>query len=205
MIKNYILKERQMESFEKKLSILICTLPSRIIVFERLRSKLISQAEANNLQDHIEILSNADESISIGNKRNLLLKESKGLYVCFIDDDDDIADYYIEELSKVVESDKDCASLKGIITWDGERPEIFEHSIKYQSYKSNLKNQEVIYERYPNHLNCIKSDIAKQIAFTDKNFSEDTDYADMLFASGLIKTEFTIDKILYYYLYATKK
>ena len=194
-----------MESFEKKLSILICTLPSRIIVFERLRSKLISQAEANNLQDHIEILSNADESISIGNKRNLLLKESKGLYVCFIDDDDDIADYYIEELSKVVESDKDCASLKGIITWDGERPEIFEHSIKYQSYKSNLKNQEVIYERYPNHLNCIKSDIAKQIAFTDKNFSEDTDYADMLFASGLIKTEFTIDKILYYYLYATKK
>ena len=205
MIKNYILKERRMESFEKKLSILICTLPSRIIVFERLRSKLISQAKANNLEDHIEILSNADESISIGNKRNLLLKESKGLYVCFIDDDDDIADYYIEELSKVVESDKDCASLKGIITWDGERPEIFEHSIKYQSYKSNLKNQEVVYERYPNHLNCIKSDIAKQIAFTDKNFSEDTDYADMLFASGLIKTEFTIDKILYYYLYATKK
>jgi hypothetical protein len=194
-----------MESFEKKLSILICTLPSRIIVFERLRSKLISQAKANNLEDHIEILSNADESISIGNKRNLLLKESKGLYVCFIDDDDDIADYYIEELSKVVESDKDCASLKGIITWDGERPEIFEHSIKYQSYKSNLKNQEVVYERYPNHLNCIKSNIAKQIAFTNKNFSEDTDYADMLFASGLIKTEFTIDKILYYYLYATKK
>jgi hypothetical protein len=68
-----------------------------------------------------------------------------------------------------------------------------------------LKNQEVIYERYPNHLNCIKSNIAKQIEFTDKNFSEDTDYADMLFASGLIKNEFTIDKILYYYLYATKK
>ena len=203
--KNCTLKEKQMESFEKKLSILICTLPSRIIVFEKLRSKLISQAKANNLEDHIEILSNADESISIGNKRNLLLKESKGLYVCFIDDDDDIADYYIEELSKVVESDKDCASLKGIITWDGERPEIFEHSIKYQSYKNDLKNQEVVYERYPNHLNCIKSDIAKQIAFTDKNFSEDTDYADMLFASGLIKTEFTIDKILYYYLYATKK
>ena len=178
------------------LSILIPTLPKRIILFERLRSKLIIQAKANNLEDHIEILSNADEYISIGNKRNLLLKESKGLYVCFIDDDDDIADYYIEELSKVVKSDKDCASLKGIMTWDGERPEIFEHSIKYKSYKNNLKNQEVIYERYPNHLNCIKSSIAKQIAFTDKNFSEDTDYADMLFASGLIKNEFTIDKIL---------
>ncbi len=187
------------------LSILIPTLPNRVISFERLRSKLISQAKANNLQDHIEILSNADESISIGNKRNLLLQQSKGLYVCFIDDDDDIADYYIEELSKVVESGKDCASLKGVITWNGERPEVFEHSIKYKSYKDNLKNQEVVYERYPNHLNCIKSEIAKQITFTDKNFSEDTDYADMLFASGLIKTEFTIDKILYYYLYATKK
>ena len=188
-----------------KLSILIPTLPNRIISFERLKSKIISQAKANNLQDDIEILSDSDEYISIGNKRNLLLKESKGLYVCFIDDDDDIADYYIEELSKVVESGKDCASLKGIITWNGERPEIFEHSIKYKSYRNNLKNQEVIYERYPNHLNCIKSEIAKQIAFTDKNFSEDTDYADMLFTSGLIKNEFTIDKILYYYLYATKK
>ena len=103
------------------------------------------------MQDDIEILSDSDEYISIGNKRNLLLKESKGLYVCFIDDDDDIADYYIEELSKVVESGKDCASLKGIITWNGERPEIFEHSIKYKSYRNNLKNQEVIYERYPNH------------------------------------------------------
>jgi len=188
-----------------QLSILIPTLPTRLVMFERLRSKLISQAKANNLQNDIEILSNADESISIGNKRNLLLQQSKGLYVCFIDDDDDVADYYIEELSKVVSSNKDCASLKGIITWDGERPEIFEHSIKYQSYKDNLKNQEVVYERYPNHLNCIKSSIAKQIAFTDKNFSEDTDYANTLFASGLIKTEFTIDKILYYYLYATKK
>jgi len=187
------------------LSILIPTLPSRVTVFERLKSKLISQAKENNLLDQIEILSNADESISIGNKRNLLLQESKGLYLCFIDDDDDVADYYIEELSKVVASGKDCASLKGVITWNGERPEIFEHSIKYQAYRDNLKNQEVVYERYPNHLNCIKSSIAKQIAFTDKNFSEDTDYANTLFASGLIKTEFTIDKILYYYLYATKK
>ena len=194
-----------MESFEKKLSILICTLPSRVDSFERLKSKLNTQAEENNLQDYIEILSNSDESISIGNKRNLLLQESKGLYVCFIDDDDDVADCYLEELSKVVESNKDCASLKGIITWDGERPEIFEHSIKYKEYKNGLRNQEVVYERYPNHLNCIKSEIAKQISFTDTNFSEDTDYANMLFASGLIQTEFTIDKILYYYLYARKK
>jgi hypothetical protein len=209
MTNRYFILEKQIISTmykrEMLLSILICTLPSRIVLFEALKSKLNNQAKQNNLQDHIEILSNSDESISVGNKRNLLLKESKGLYVCFIDDDDDVADYYIEELLKVVESNKDCASLKGIITWDGQRPEIFEHSIKYQSYKNDLKNQEVVYERYPNHLNCIKSNIAKQIAFTDKNFSEDTDYADMLFASGLIKTEFTIDKILYYYLYATKK
>lgn len=194
-----------MELLDKKLSILICTLPSRLVSFEKLKSKLENQAKANGLQEQIEILSNADESISVGNKRNLLLQQSKGLYVCFIDDDDDVADYYIQELFKLVESNLDCASLKGIITWDGQRPEVFEHSIKYKEYKNHLKNQEVVYERYPNHLNCIKSSIAKQIAFTDKNVSEDTDYADLLFASNLIKTEFTIDKILYYYLYANQK
>jgi len=188
-----------------KLSILICTIPKRIFSFERLIEKIHLQAKKNNLQEDVEILSNSDVSISIGVKRNLLLSESKGAYVCFIDDDDDIADCYLQELFKAIESNNDCASLKGIITWDGERPEIFEHSIKYQSYKTNLINEEIRYERYPNHLNCIKSHIAKQIGFTDKNFSEDTDYANMLFASGLIKTEFSIDKILYYYNYVSQK
>ena len=62
-----------------------------------------------------------------------------------------------------------------------------------------------MYERYPNHLNCIKSSIAKQFKFPEINFGEDTLWADKVFKSGLIKTEHFIDKVIYHYKYITNK
>lgn len=186
------------------LSILICTIPNRIEMFNMLQNKILSQIEKAN-SNEVEILSNDRLDITTGEKRNILLSQAKGEYLCFVDDDDDVADYYIEELLNAIKSKKDCVSLKGIITWDGDNPEIFEHSTKYKEYSNNLRFQEVVYERYPNHLNCIKSSIAKQISFTHKNHSEDTDFADALFRSGLLQTEHHIEKILYYYRYARKK
>ena len=188
-----------------KLSILICTLPKRKSQLDGLIESLSTQISKNNLGKQVEIIVDSDEAISIGVKRNILLSKAKGEYLCFIDDDDAVADYYIEELFKAIDSKRDCASLKGVITWDGENPQVFEHSLKYKEYRNDLRYQEVAYERYPNHLNCIKSSIAKQISFTDKNHSEDTDFADELFKSGLIQSEYYIDKILYYYRYAREK
>lgn len=187
-----------------KLSILICTMPQRSEMFYSLKNKILNQIEKANTND-VEILSNDRLDITTGEKRNILLTQAKGKYLCFVDDDDDVSDCYVDELLKAVRSNKDCASLKGIITWDGEKPEVFEHSIKYKEYRNDLRCQEVVYERYPNHLNCIKSCIAKQISFTHKNHSEDTDFADSLFESKLIKSEYYIEEILYYYRYARKK
>ena len=187
-----------------KLSILICTMPERSELFKTLQNKILHQIEKAKTSE-VEILSNDRLDITTGEKRNILLSEAKGEYLCFVDDDDDISDFYIEQLLNAINSNKDCASLKGVITWDGENPEIFEHSMKYKEYRSNIRYQEIAYERYPNHLNCIKSSIAKQISFTHKNHSEDTDFADALFKSGLIKSEHQIEEILYYYRYARKK
>jgi len=188
-----------------KLSILICTIPKRKSQLDGLLESLNLQISQSLLEKEVEIIFDSDENISIGVKRNLLLSKARGEYLCFIDDDDAVADYYIEELFKAIDSKRDCASLKGVITWDGENPQVFEHSLKYKEYKNDLRYQEVVYERYPNHLNCMKSSIAKQISFTDKNHSEDTDFADQLFKSGLITSEYYIDKILYYYRYAREK
>jgi hypothetical protein len=93
--------------------------------------------------------------------------------------------------------------LRGIITFDGETPELFEHSIKYKEYKT--VDNPVKYERYPNHLNCIKSSIAKQFKFPEINHGEDTDWATQIFNSGLIKTEHYIDSVMYHYNFITRK
>jgi len=183
-----------------KLSILIPTLESRKIKYDRLRS-VLSLQKTND----IEILCHNDNgALTIGAKRNELLDKASGEYVCFIDDDDDISKDYIKIALEGIASKKDCVSLRGVITWNGINPEIFEHSIRYNKYKTNDTGA-IRYERFPNHLNIIKSSIAKQFKFPETNHGEDTDWATQIFKSGLIKTEHYVDTVTYHYQFKTNK
>lgn len=187
-----------------KLSILIPTLDKRNEYLNRLLYILDIQINELNLKNEVEILmDNRPEGISIGTKRNDLLAKSNGLYTCFIDDDDEVSSDYLENIMIGINENKDCCSLKGVMTTNGFKPEIFEHSIKYKEYKTT--ENEIKYERYPNHLNCINSEISKKFKFPESNWGEDTNWATQLYNSGVIKTEYYIENIIYYYKYRTKK
>lgn len=186
-----------------KLSILIATIPSRADMLNKLVTELIRQQ--SKYGDLVEILGCSDDK-SIGAKRNELLQSSSGEYVCFIDDDDWVSSTYIDDIFDAIKTDPDCVSLRGVITWDGASPEIFEHSLKYKHYITHTMPVDGIkYERYPNHLNTIKSSIAKQFKFPEINHGEDKAWADLINESGLLKKEIYIDKILYHYIYITNK
>lgn len=187
------------------LSILIPTLKQREPDFYGLTRMIAEQrAMIPNGIHNIEILSESDNGeLSIGRKRNILLDRAKGDYVAFIDDDDIIAHDYLQILMHGMWSKPDCFSLQGIITWDGLNPEIFEHSIKYKEYKTT--ENRIKYERFPNHLNCIRADIAKQFKFPEINHGEDTDWATQVFKSGLLQNEYYIEQVLYYYQFKPKK
>lgn len=148
-----------------------------------------------------EIITDNHETDAIGVKRNRLLQAAYGEYVCFIDDDDNIAENYIKLVRGGIDNNTDCCSLLGIITFDGHRPQEFRHSIKYKRYEE----VDGVFLRYPNHLNTIRTSIAKKFTFPETNHGEDTDWATQIFNSGLLKTEHEIKDILYYYLYKTVK
>jgi len=193
-----------------KLSLLIPTTSDRENYFADIMSQLCKQVKIlsdkthEDYWRHVEILKDPrDKSFTIGEKRNSLLFAATGEYLNFLDSDDQVSDDYLETVLEGIENKPDCLSLRGIMTTDGERPEIFEHSLKYQEWRET-KN-EIKYERYPNHLNCIRSDIAKQIKFPEKNFGEDHAWSKSLHESGVLKNEFYIDKVMYYYKYMTKK
>jgi glycosyltransferase involved in cell wall biosynthesis len=152
---------------------------------------------------NVEILVDPCEHCKIGEKRNELLKAAAGEYVCFVDDDDRVSGDYVETLMTGIELGVDCVSLRGVMTTNGQNPEIFEHSLKYGAYKTT--DNPVKYERYPNHLNCIRADIAKRFKFQAKNWGEDTEWATQIHRSGALKTEYYIDKILYFYDYIANK
>lgn len=184
-----------------KLSILIPTIKRHRTLFDTLLVELQKQTIPYN--GTIEILIDDAENDKIGVKRNRLLDKAIGEYVAFIDSDDEVGFTYIEHLMKAIHSGIDCASLLGRYSVDGNYDGLFEHSLKYDKWETS--NGEIKYLRFPNHLNCIKSSIAKQFKFPENNFGEDFDWSKQIHESGLLKTEYYINEILYYYNFISKK
>lgn len=181
-----------------KLSILIPTIVGREGLYDSIVKSLSDQyngteVEICTLKDNREML--------IGDKRNQLLRMANGEYVAYVDDDDMVSDNYIQLVMGGIERDVDCCSLVGEITFDGLNPKKFIHSLDYTEWfeKGN------IYYRSVNHLNCIKTSIARQIGFPQKNHGEDYDYSMALKLSGLLKTEHKIEQTIYYYNYISNK
>jgi len=185
-------------------SILIPTLSSRVEQCLTLVDKLLDQVERGNYIGLVEIVTLYDNGEkSIGTKRNELIQMSKGKYIAFVDDDDELATNYIDLLMDGIAKGVDCCSLRGIFTQDGGSPQLFEHSIKYEYWTTT--DNAIKYERPPNHLNCIKKEIANQFKFPEIMHGEDRVWSEAIKSSGLIKTEHYIDSVLYHYKFLTSK
>lgn len=139
--------------------------------------------------------------MSIGQKRNLALQSANGLYHCFIDDDDTVWENYIEKIVNGCLEDCDCVVLKGNYFQDNTFYKPFIHSIDCKEYKETSH----CFERYPNHLNAIRTNIAKIFFFDEISFGEDTKWATALNRSKLLQTEASIDGVIYNYYYRTIK
>ena len=190
------------ETPDMKLSILIPSLTTR---YES-RTALLSSLSTQYKGDDVEVLTQVDRGyMSIGHKRNLLLDRAKGDYLCFADDDDELVSNYISLIMEGIDKGVDCCSLLGVYTTNGTNPELFEHSIKHKEWIDGTPTQGIRYFRPPNHLNCIKSDIAKKFRFEEINHGEDRLWSDAIQRSGLLKTEHMITDILYHYKFKTVK
>lgn len=184
---------------EYKLSILIPVHEDHAVKSRELIDFLKSQQG-----DDVEVITYLNKGErSKGYYRNELLSWAKGKYICFVDADDWVSENYVYLLLKGIQENPTHISLKGVITTNGQNPETFEHSNKYSKWSTNHSG-EVMYERYPNHLNCIRADIAKQFSFPDINHGEDHKWAEKVHNSGLLTEEYYINNILYHYRFIPK-
>lgn len=179
------------------LSILICTIPKRRDMLERLVKSLNFQQIPYEKQ--VEIMFDNGGG-SVGSKRQKLIEAAKTDYIVFIDDDDLVPTDYISSILLALKSEPDVIGFLGWITTNGRNQKQFKIS-KDCDYVDTGKR----YERFNNHLSPIKRSIALQIGYKDMTFQEDYDYAVRLRESGLIKTEVFIPKSLYFYRYVTRK
>lgn len=189
------------ESFKKPeqrlLTVGILTLEGREHFLNRLLNH-IKQIIPADQAHKIEILVNKDKKEKkVGQKRNEILLSASGKYVCFIDDDDMVSHNYFTKIIPELEKDVDCVGFYGNYYIRNQLVMQFSHANKNGG---NYKKENVQY-RPVNHLNPIKTNIARQIMFPEINLSEDSDYSTTLFKSGLIKSESNIEDVLYHYFF----
>lgn len=176
-----------------KLSILICTVPSRV---ETYLPKMINALDKQATRD-VEILYLGDnKQRTVGEKRNNLLNLAKGDYVVFVDDDDEVTEDYVKMILRGADSGADVINFKVKCSVNGGEYRDVIYDARFRK-NENLKDR---YHRLPNHIMAIKRDLAVRAGFPQKNMGEDDDFSRRL--RPLIKTQATIDKVLYYYIFS---
>lgn len=160
------------------LSILTCTIPERQGVFVKLLK--VIQRQWNDLNNFhptlgdIEVILDDSESflnggLSIGKKREGLVNRAKGKYLCFLDDDEEIAPNYVETLVRLCQEDKDACTFKAIAKTDSFWG-VIDMSIHYPDEEARPGS---IINRNLWHVCPIRTGIAQRYSFPDTNYGED--------------------------------
>jgi len=183
------------------LSILICTIPERLAMYQALYSVIEKQIALVGAFSEVEVLTDERTNLPTGTKRNYLLSIAKGEFVVFIDDDDEIHEHYVPIILETIKNNPqvDCIGMRGWVSFDGEKPKNWSISIQHGYWHETDEE----YKRTPNHISPVKRNIAIQGKFPEISYGEDLEYSKRIFP--LLKTEAFIDKLMYHYKYVTNK
>lgn len=167
------------------LSILIPTTPDRVDMFTPLYNELhrqLSYMETfHSTLGKIEIL--VDDSkrfleggLSIGKKREALLKRAEGKYICYLDSDESIAPNYIETIVRLCQSDKDVCTFRAMAK-NANFWSLIDMSIHHPNIEANPN---YVTLRGVWHVCAIRREIAKRFDFEDTNYGEDAKWLELV-------------------------
>jgi hypothetical protein len=182
-------------------TILIPTIPERAPLFARLMDALLPQLEPYAGRARVLARRNVG-AIPLGELRDLMLRATDAEYVCFVDDDDMVPDYYVAEIMNALDSRPDHVGFRMDYTTDAEGRighEIVDHSLTWGKWGRSASGQ--LY-RDLTHVDPIRRDIALRGSFglARRGRAEDRVWCKQIrpfFAGGF--SEVYIDKIMYYY------
>ena len=177
-----------------KLTILVPTIPNRIELFyPKLMKNLINQTKK---YDNVELIAFFDnKKRSIGKKRQEMLNLTQGEYVVFVDDDDRVADDYVDQIMTALNDNPgtDCVVFNAFCRINGDSGRPCRHGIEYENFTScgsELRGK-------PPHTAVYRTAISKKHSFSDRGHGEDIDWINR--ACQDIKIQTRIEKVLYFY------
>ena len=146
------------------LSVLICTLVRREDRFLHLLGTLLPQAEAFPGRVEVVALQNGGEK-SLAEYREALLRDARGKYLCYVDDDDAVADCYIAELVSALDQDPDVVAFDQFCTGIGASLTRFGLEHEGAPWHPVMSDGQLAYLRAYSHVQPIRSEIARQGSF----------------------------------------
>lgn len=188
------------------LSILIPTTPDRKKMFTRLFNELHRQLEYMNTfhpsLGEIEIIVDDTKKflqggLSIGKKRESLVKRASGKYLCFVDSDDFISPNYMETLVRLCHEDNDVICFNNISKLDN-----FWMVVNMSLHNDNEQAEPGIIKRKPWHICPVRSEFAKLYDFPDSNYGEDWTWMEQVLSH--CKTQSVSSAILHQYNHSAK-
>ena len=183
------------KTYSHDVSFLIASIPGR----EESLSRLIQSIHEKmaRLAPHLQYTINLgfdNREMSIVAKRQRLIQESKGKYSAFIDDDDEITDAYIEDLSETIAGSYPVMRLRGRVD-----SYTFTHSL--ENDLSGMMALGEVFLRPPNHLNPVLTSIAVMIQYNDVPRGEDLDWSIRMAKSKFLTSEYRTDDSRIHYIY----
>ena len=191
------------KAYEYDWSVLIPTIPGREDGLRRLMDSLYEKIRRIAPELRMEICVEFDNrESSIGVKRQRLLERAKGKYLSFIDDDDEITDAYIEDLWACMKGQYHTMRLKGQMSQYQ-----FVHTVDVKlTDMMATRTDPPYFQRPPNHLNPMLSDVAKLIKFKNAVHGEDLDWTINLYKHRFLSHEYksASDRVHYIYNLGTR-
>jgi len=179
-------------------SILIPTIGQRADSFARLMDVLLPQLDP--YAGRVRVLAwwnNGDPPL--GDIRQALVETAGTDYVCFVDDDDLVPDYYVAEVVRALESRPDHVGFQVGYHVDGVLREVVDHSLRHRRWYRDAGG---LY-RDLTHLDPLRTDLALRGDFRRRmrrGRAEDRPWVKQV--RPHVATEEYIDKVMYHYLWS---
>ena len=132
--------------------------------------------------------------ITVGKKREYLVKSAQGKYLCFLDDDDTIPNNYVEVLLRLCMLDQDICTFRSIFKCDFYWS-IIDMSIHHP--ENEQATPERIVKRKAWHICPVRSEFAKKYDFEDINNAEDWRWFEQVLTQ--VTSEAKCDMVLHQY------
>lgn len=183
-------------------TILVPTLGERRPLFERLMAGLLPQLDPYAGRARVVGWFN-NGSPSLPKIRQTMIQHAETDYVSFVDDDDMVAPYFVDEVMAALETGPDYVGFQVQCYSDGKPTAVSYHSLAHSRWQ-NLRGR---YFRDISHINPMLAKHARVGDYrrTARGRAEDRVWADQIRRAHVLKTEVNIPRIMYHYLYSTSR